>query len=270
MPKVHANGINIYYEVTGTGKPLLLIAGLGYGLWLWHKMVPGLAKRFQVIAFDNRGAGQTDMPDGPYNVQMMAADAAGLLESLGVSRAHVLGHSMGGFIAQELALSRPDLVDRLILSSTNFGGPHHLPVTPAAMAVMLDRSGDPLEVIRRGIAVACAPGFAESHPEVVQEMVAYRLSNPVPPAQYQAQMAVGLGLISAEACFEHRLPNVQAPTLILSGEHDQVVPPGNADLLARQIPHSTVRILPGAGHVYTLEKPAEAVAVVTEFLSEGE
>ncbi len=270
MPHVRANGVNIYYEITGQGRPLLLIAGLGYGLWLWHKMVPGLAERFQVIAFDNRGSGQTDKPDGPYNVQMMAADAAGLLDTLGISRAHVMGHSMGGFIAQELVLSRPDLVDRLILSSTNFGGPNHIPVTPAAMAVMMDRSGDPLDVIRRGIAVACAPGFAEARPEVIQEIVAYRLSNPVPPAQYQAQLAVGLGLIGAEACFEKRLPNVQVSTLLFFGEHDQVVPPGNADLLARQIPHSTIRILPGAGHVYSLEKPAEAVAVVTAFLSEGE
>ena len=249
MPKVHANGIDIHYEVAGGGAPLLLIAGLGYGGWLWHKVVPGLAEHFQVITFDNRGAGETDKPEGPYTVQMLAADTSGLLEALGIRRAHVLGHSMGGFVAQELVLSRPDLVDRLILASTNFGGPNHVPVTPEALAAMMDRSGDLLEVIRRGIAVATAPGFAETHPEIVQELVAYRLSNPVPPAQYQAQMTVGLGLLSAESCFEHRLPAVQSPTLILFGEHDRVVPPANAALLTRAIPNSTVRILPDAGHI---------------------
>lgn len=266
MPRVHANGIDIQYEVAGSGEPLLLIAGLGYGGWMWHKMVPGLAERFRVVTFDNRGAGGTDMPAGPYTAQMLAADTAGLLEALGISRAHVMGHSMGGFVAQELVLSRPDLVDRLILACTNFGGPNHVPVTPAALAVMMDRSGDPVDVVRRGIAVATAPGFAEAHPEVVQELVAYRLSNPVPPAQYQAQMAVGLGLLTAAACFEHRLPEVGSPTLILSAEHDQVVPPANAELLARQIAGSQVRVLPAAGHMFPVEKPAEAVAEVTAFL----
>src|SRR5574338_652846 len=194
MPIINANGIDIYYETRGEGKPLVLISGLGYGMWFWNKVISDLAEQFQVIAYDNRGAGQTDQPDGPYNVQMMAEDCAGLLDALGVKDAVIMGHSMGGFIAQQLALLRPDLVGKLILASTNFGGPNHIPVTPAAMAVMLDRSGDPVNVIRRGISVAAAPSFSEEDPEIVDELVQYRLSNPVPPAQYQAQMAIGLGL----------------------------------------------------------------------------
>lgn len=262
MPQVYANGINLYFEEQGEGDPLLLIAGLGYGLWIWHKMVPHLAKHFHVISFDNRGAGRTDKPAGPYNVRMLADDAAGLLDSLGIERATVMGHSMGGFIAQELTLSRPDLVGRLILSATNFGGPNHIPVTPAAMAAMLDRSGDPIDVVKRGIAVACAPGFADSRPDLVQELIDYRLTNPVPPPQYQAQMAVGLGLLSAEASFEYRLPRVQVPVLILFGEHDAVVPPGNAELLAGRLLSSHTEILPGAGHMFPIEVPAAAAQVV--------
>ena len=268
MPKLHANGIDIYYEITGSGEPLVLISGLGYGLWMWQKMIPGLAKRFQVIAFDNRGAGQTDKPDGPYNVQMLAADTAGLIEGLGFSSAAVMGHSMGGFVAQELALSRPELVSKLVLSSTNFGGPNHIPVTQEAMAAMMNREGDVVEVVKRGIAVACAPGFAEARPDLVQELIAYRLSNPVPPAQYQAQIAVGLGLLGAEACFEPRLKNVQAPTLVVFGEHDKVVPPGNADLLAREIPDNTIQILPNAGHMFPIEAPEAAVDAVVQFLEQ--
>ena len=266
MPKIHVNGIDLYYETTGSGDPLVLIAGLGYGLWLWHKMTPGLAEHFQVITFDNRGAGQTDKPDGPYNVEMMADDTAGLMDGLGIRAAAVLGHSMGGFIAQQLALSRPDLVGKLILSATNFGGPRHLPVTPQAMAVILDRSGDPVDVIKRGIAVACAPGFAEAHPGIVQELIAYRLGNPVPPAQYQAQTAVGLGLLSEDACFEHKLEDVQAPTLILFGEHDQVVPPGNAELLADRLASARIETLPNTGHMFPVEDPEAAVAVIRDFL----
>jgi len=266
MPKAHANEIDIYYEITGSGAPLVLISGLGYGLWMWRKMIPGLAERFRVIAFDNRGAGQTGKPDGPYDARMMAGDTAGLMDALEVESAAVMGHSMGGFIAQQLALARPDLVGKLILSATNFSGPNHIPVTAQAMAVIMDRSGDPVDVIKRGIAVACAPGFSEAHPEIVEELIAYRLGNPVPPAQYQAQTAVGLGLLSAEACFEHRLKDVQPPTLILFGEHDQVVPPGNAELLAGKLPDARIEILSDVGHIFPIEQPEAAVAAVTNFL----
>lgn len=265
MPTVQANGINIYYEVTGSGRPVVLIAGLGYGMWFWHKIIPGLSEHFQVIAYDNRGAGQTDKPEGAYSVQMMAADCAGLLDALNVRDAIILGHSMGGFIAQQLALTRPDLVGWLVLAATNFGGPQHVPVTPAAMAVMLDRSGDPLDVIRRGISVASAPGFAEGHPEVVEELVRYRLTNPVPPAQYQSQMGVGLGLLTQEAAFQGKLKAVTAPTLILFGEHDQVVPTANADLLRAEISNSQVVILPGVGHIFPIESPAATIDTITCF-----
>lgn len=265
MPTVESNGIKIYYEISGTGEPLLLISGLGYCLWQWHKMIPLLAEHFQVIAFDNRGAGQTDKPDGPYTVQMLGADTAGLLDALGLDGVTVMGHSMGGFVAQELTLTRPDLVGRLVLASTNFGGPNHIPITQEAMTVIMDRSGDPLEIIRRGIAVACAPGFMAAQPDVVQELIDYRLTNPVPPAAYQAQTAVGLGLLSAEAAFEQRLQDVTVPVLILFGEHDKVVPPGNADLLARALPNSSVTILPGAGHMFPVEVPEAATAAILEW-----
>lgn len=268
MPKVQSNGISVYYEVYGSGEPLVLISGLGYGLWQWHKMIPLLAERCQVIAFDNRGAGQSDQPAGPYSAAMLAADTAGLIEALGLRGATVMGHSMGGFIAQQLVLDRPDLVGKLILASTNFGGPHAIPVTPEALAAMLDRSGDPAEVVQRGVAIACAPGFAEQHPEVVQELVAYRFTNPVPPAAYQAQMAIGLGLLAPAAAFEGRLAAVKVPTLVLFGAHDRVVPPGNADLLRREIPHAQVVILPDAGHIFPIEAPEPASQAVLRFLTE--
>ncbi|NJN43799.1 MAG: alpha/beta fold hydrolase [Anaerolineae bacterium] len=165
MPKTTTNGITLYYETHGSGEPLAMINGLAYDLWMWHKMVPHLAKHFQVITFDNRGVGQSDAPKGPYSAEMLADDLAGLLDQLGIPQTAVMGHSMGGFVAQAFALKYPDIVSKLILSATNFGGPNHLPITQEALAVLMDISGDPAERLRRGIKISCAPGFTEKNPD---------------------------------------------------------------------------------------------------------
>jgi pimeloyl-ACP methyl ester carboxylesterase len=266
MPTVKANGITIEYEGHGSGAPLLLIAGIGYDRWMWHRMIPGLAEDFRVIAFDNRGVGGSDKPPGPYTAELLADDAAALLEALGVEKAAIYGHSMGGFIAQALVLEHGQQVDKLILSATNFGGSRHIPSTPEAWRVLTDTGGDPIERLRRGIAVSTASGFSENHPELVEEWIGYRVAHPVQPAAYQAQLAIGLALVSDEASFDHKLHHIEAPTLILFGEHDEVVPPGNAALLAEQIPNSTIAILPGVGHFYPLEAPDAAVSAVARFL----
>jgi pimeloyl-ACP methyl ester carboxylesterase len=268
MPTILANDIQIYYEIHGRGRPLVLISGLGYGLWQWHRMIPGLAQHFQVIVYDNRGAGQTDKPAGPYSAPMMAADLAGLLAGLGVGPTVVLGHSMGGFIAQQLILDRPDLVSHLILASTNFGGPHHIPVTPEALAVMMDTTSDPLTRLKNGVTIAAAPGFPEAQPEIFQNIIDYRLTGPVSMTAYQAQMGVGMGLVSAEAAYKGKLGQVTVPALILFGEHDKVVPLGNADLLAQELPQSQTAVLPGAGHIFPLETPEAANEVIVEFLGD--
>jgi len=263
MSTVYANGINIAYESVGEGPPLLFITGLGYGGWFWHKQAPALSRHFRVITFDNRGSGGTDKPDGPYATPILAQDAAGLLDALGISAAYVVGHSLGGFIAQELVLARPDLVSKLVLASTTFGGPNAVPITQEALAVMLDRSGDPVDLVRRGVAIAAAPGFSETHPEVVDELVVYRLSGPVPAAQYHAQMMAG-----ATHNAEERIGAIACPTLILFGEHDNVAPPANGDLLAAKIPGSRRVILPNTGHIFPLEDPDATNTVLREFFVE--
>jgi 3-oxoadipate enol-lactonase len=132
---------------------------------------------------------------------------------------------------------------------------------------MTDMSVDAVERFRRGLVVSTAPGFAEANPEIIQQWLQFRAQNPIEPVPYQAQMAIGLGLISEEACFEKRLESLKMPTLILFGTHDKVVPAGNAGLLARQIPDSTVCILADAGHFFPMEKPAEAVKLIIDFLN---
>ena len=268
MSTVQSNGITIAYEITGTGHPLVLITGVGYGKWFWHKVVPGLAKHFQVITFDNRGAGDSDKPAGPYTVSMMASDTAGLLDALNTKGAYVMGHSLGGYIAQELVVTRPDLAAKLILASTNYGGMKVIPITAEAMKVLTDRSGDPVELVKRGIAIACAPGFAERQTGVVQELLSYRFTNPVPPAQYAAQVAAGAGTMTySDEIVDRRMKAIKASTLILFGEFDMVVPPGNANLMAQKIAGAQVKILPGVGHMFPIEDPAATVKAMVEFLS---
>jgi pimeloyl-ACP methyl ester carboxylesterase len=268
MPQISANGINIHYEMQGEGVPLVLIAGLGYPAWQWHRMTPYLDKDFKVIAFDNRGVGGTDKPTGPYTARLLADDTAAFLDALNIRSGVVMGHSMGGFIAQELALSHADKVSKLILSSTNFGGPHHVPVTPEAMAVLSDMTSDPITRFKNGLVVSTAPGFADKHPEIIQEWLEWRMANPLDLAGYQAQMAIGLGLISEAASFEHRLTEIHIPTLILFGAHDKVVPPANAELLAAKIHDSKVVILPDAGHFFPMEVPQAAAQVIIDFVKQ--
>ena len=267
MPTIKANGIQIAYEIQGRGQPLVLISGVGYGAWFWHKIVPALAKRYQVVTFDNRGAGGSGKPDGPYTVPLMAADTAGLLDALEINQAAVMGHSLGGFIAQELMVSRPDLISHLILASTNYGGMKVIPITPEAMAVLTNREGNPLELVRRGIEIACAPGFIEHQMTLVQELINYRFTNPVPPAQYQAQVAAGGGMIAlTDEDVNQRMSAIQVPTLIMFGEFDRVVPPGNADLMAEKIPNAHTVIIPGCGHMFPVEDPGATVDVIVKFL----
>jgi pimeloyl-ACP methyl ester carboxylesterase len=265
MPKATSNGIELYYEIHGSGKPLVLISGLGYSLWQWHKMVPFLAEYFQVITFDNRGVGQSDKPAGPYTSQMLAADTVGLLDALHIEKAIVMGHSMGGFIAQAMALDFQQRVEKLILCSTNFGGPHHVPVTPEAMKVLTDVSSDAVTRFKNGLVVSTAPGWAERNPQMIQEWIEWRSANPIEPGPYQAQLAIGLGLLPEAAAFEDQLPRLRIPTLVLFGEHDKVVPPENATLLSKKIANSKVVILPEAGHFFPMEIPEAAARAVIEF-----
>lgn len=265
MPKIKTNNIELYYEIHGAGQPLVLISGLGYPLWQWHKMVPFLAEHFQVITFDNRGVGQSDKPAGPYTAQMLAADTASLLDALDIEKAIIAGHSMGGFVAQAMALDFPEKVAKLILCSTNFGGPHHVPVTPEAMKVLTDVTSDALTRLKNGLIVSTAPGWAEKNPEMIEAWIQWRVANPIESALYQAQLAVGLGLTTESAAFETKLLRLNLPTLILFGAYDKVVPPENASLLAEKIADSKVVILPDAGHFFPIEIAEAASRVIVEF-----
>ena len=178
MPVTTIKDSSIDYDVVGEGHPLLLISGLGFGRWCWFKQVPALSGRFRTISFDLRSVGRLDTGQGAYSVANLAAHAAALLEQLEIERAHVVGTSLGGFVAQELALSRPDLVDRLVLISTSYGGSKSEPMSATTLGRMLGWGAtDPEDAVRRGLEVAVSEDYPASNSEEFDRMVGWRVAD---------------------------------------------------------------------------------------------
>lgn len=253
------DGVRIAWERRGEGPTLLLIHGLGYARWGWGPLVDLLATQFQVVLLDNRGIGESDAPAGPYSARTMAEDAVAVLDAAGVDRAHVLGTSLGGMVAQEVAAGFPGRVDRLVLACTTPGGPHAVPF-PAPTLRLLQEAASlaPLVALRRFVENALAPGAPEA---LVEEIYALRVANPPDQTGWTAQAAAANAYDGWE-----RLPRIAAPTLILHGDADGVVDVGNAALLAERIPEARVELLAGCGHLFFWEQPARVAASVGEFL----
>ncbi len=261
MPKIASNGIQLNYQVQGEGEPLVLINGLGADMFLWFRQIPELCKYFKVIAFDNRGSGESDKPDEAYTMPMFAADTAGLLKGLGIPRAHILGASLGGVIAQEFVLSYPEMVDRLILASTSFGGPHSIPTPPETTAAMMNRTGNPETDIRNNFKLFTSEEWQQRRADLVNQYVEWRVAHPQPVAAYMHQ-AKAVPAFNAE----DRVAQIKAPTLIIHGELDRVVPVENGRLLASRIPNSKMVILPQGPHAINIECEDEFNREVINFL----
>jgi pimeloyl-ACP methyl ester carboxylesterase len=254
--------VKIAWERHGSGAPLLLIHGLGYARWGWEPVLPGLAERFDVVLFDNRGIGESDAPPGPYSVAEMAADAVQVLDEAGVERAHVVGTSLGGMIAQELALAYPDRVERLVLACATPGGPKALPMPQQTVALMAEAATlEPAVALRRFVENALAPATVAAHPELVDRIMAHRLATAQAPAAWAAQAAAGATFDAYD-----RLGSLAAPTLVQHGGEDVVVDPRNGDLLVSLLPGSRIDRFPGTGHLFFWEAPERFVASVSAFL----
>lgn len=266
MPNAYTNRTRIHFESIGSGHPVLLIPDLGYDGWFWHDVAPALGERYQVIVPDPRGTGQSAKPEGPYSVAMLAEDMAGLIDSLQCRGAFVVGHGLGAYVAQHLALERPELVAKLVLAAGDYGGPTAVPGADEATDLQAVREGDSMELIERSVNQATAPGFAQRKPQVVRQIVAYRMGEAVAAAEYDAHLEALQAMAESEESFEDLLPQLRMPTLILAGEQDSVVPPANAELLAARIPNATIVTLPDAGHLFPLEDPEATVAALVQFL----
>lgn len=234
MPGVQVNDISMYYERHGEGEPLVLIGGLGLDLSEWGSIVPWLAQRYHVVAFDNRGVGRTDKPDRPYSIEMMAEDTAGLMQALGVQRAHIVGVSMGGRIALALALKHPELVNKLALVSTG------------------------ARVARRRWRLRLMG--------LLRNVPLFRSAYPQPRYAYLRQLQASGAYNGTD-----RLPEIHLPTLILHGKKDKTAPYALAEEMRAGIAGSKLIAFAG-GHIFFFlrERQAflEALAAFLDDLAE--
>lgn len=257
--------VSIAYYVRGRGQTVLCIMGLGGRAADWNEVgfLAPLAERFELVTFDNRGTGASDKPGGPYSLELMADEAVGVLDALGRERAHVVGVSMGGMIAQLLAIRHPARVARLVLVATNTGGPDVVPATPEVLTVLTaDRTRPREEMLRTAMTVLTSPGFAARDPVALDTIVALALAQPTPEIAFARQMAAILASDRTAS-----LASIAAPTLVVHGADDRLIPPANGRMLAQAIPGARLVVLPGCGHLPMWECPARLGEVVGEFLA---
>jgi len=262
MPTAKVDDIQLYYEEHGQGEPLLLIMGLGASIMSWSEQIPTFSREFRVIAFDNRGAGRSDKPAVRYTIARFADDAAGLMDALGIDSAHVYGQSMGGFIAQELALRHPQRVRTLVLGSTSCGGRQAIVGSPENLAIIgMMNVLSPREAAEKGLPLFYSEEFIRRHHDALIERSLREAELRPPPDAFGRQVQAA----GRHKTFD-RLPDIRCPTLVITGSDDRVVPADNSRILTERILGAELAVLPGAGHGYLVEKAAESNAIVLKFL----
>lgn len=259
MPVTITENTSIDYDINGEGPPLLLIGGLGLGRWGWFKQVPAFSRHFLTIIFDVRG--ERSLENG---VGDLVGEVVSLLDHLGVKKAHVLGTSLGGFVAQELALVRPDLVDRLVLVCTSYGGRGPASMSPRALADMMGwGSFNPEEATRRALEAATSASYRAEHGDEFEQIVSWRLADSPSTATYYEQARAG-----ARFDLSRDVGHITSPTLVIHGAEDRYVPVANAAALAESIPGARLRVLDHAGHLVFIERFAEVNREVVSFLKQ--
>jgi pimeloyl-ACP methyl ester carboxylesterase len=260
MAFVENQGAKIYWDEQGRGEPILLIMGLGYSSVMWYRTRPVLAARHRTLAFDNRGVGRSDVPAGPYPIALMASDAAAVLDAAGIESAHLFGVSMGGMVAQEFALQYPHRVRSLILGCTSAGGPTAVRAEPEATQMLMTRD----KMSPEQAAQAAVPFIydAATPRHLIDEDLAVRRPWFPSPEAYVAQLQ---GILAWEAYT--RLPAIRMPTLVIHGDSDRLVPPGNARIIADRILGAELVMIPHASHLFFTDQTAAAHDAILRFLS---
>lgn len=268
MPTATVGGVRLAYEVSGDGPPVLLVCGTGQPAFSWHLAIaPALrAAGYTVVTFDNRGMPPSDVPAPPYSIDEMVADAAGVLEAVGLGPARVAGHSLGGIIAQELALARPDLVGAAALMGT----------VGRANAMLRAWVAGELALVREGIELPAAYEAAVLALQVVgprrqldDEFVGpfIELTAAVPRWTGPGRE----GQYAADAAYDDRLgalAGVGVPCLVVGFEHDLVTPPALGREVAEAIPGGRYVEVPGCGHLGPMEDPDAVLPLLIEFFAE--
>jgi pimeloyl-ACP methyl ester carboxylesterase len=224
--------------------------------------VPAFAERFRTIVFDPRGVARSPAPEAPFTMLDLAEDLAALLEGLKVERAHVLGASFGGFVAQEFALAHPSRTRSLVLCCTSYGGSGHVPPAPETLTAIASTKGlNTQERVRENLLVAFSPRFVEEQPEEVERVINLRAESDVPEYAYLRQLQAAMAFDA-----EERVSEIKAPTLVITGDADVIVPHVNSSNLAARIPGAKLRVVEGGSHTFFIERPEEFNSAVVEFI----
>ena len=260
-------GHRIAYSLRGDPQapPLLMIRGLGRTSRHWGAILGELEQSFRLVLIDNRGIGRSDVPLLPFSVRDMADDAAAVLEWLAIERAHVLGISLGGMIAQEVALSHPDRVTTLVLGCTRAGGGTGVSLSwRAALGLVGPMRLPPEHAIRETAKVILSEAFLRESPEVVEEWV--QLARELPPTRRGVLYQL---LAAARHDASRRLGTLRVPTLVITGDADVLIDAANSVYLAGAIPGARLEVLRGAGHDFPTERPRETARLVRELCLTG-
>ena len=275
MANARVGSLDLYYEEHGRGDPLLLIMGLAADSRAWMFQLPTFAERYRTIVFDNRGTGRSAKPPGPYSIHEMADDAAGLLDVLGIARAHVVGVSMGGMIAQELVLRHPGRVRGLVLACTypepdaDIERQRHFSVGELGGSVSEEgeiridlATVNPLLFFQHMLPRVFNQSFIDAGLPKLMQLFAGAL-------EYGFSMEAILGQVVAAMSHKatDRLHQITAPTLVITGDADLLIPPGNSDVLARHIPNAHLMKVPGGSHGFNFETPEVFNRAVLRFLA---
>jgi pimeloyl-ACP methyl ester carboxylesterase len=264
MPITHAGDIDIEYYIEGSGPPLLMLMGFAGQASSWgHPFVSALNQHFTTIRLSNRGTGLSTKPQDQFTIRTMADDARNLLDVLGIGRPHVLGISMGGMTAQEFVLAYPERVNGLVLGCTASGGPGHAAASPETLQALLPAPNLSREdLVRKAWPALVSPAFIENGRPFLEEMLKSGLENATPLETLAKQM-FAINTFDASG----RLSAVKAPTLVMHGDIDLLVPTPNGIALAEKVPGAQLHIIPGVAHMFFWEKPAESASAIVEFLA---
>jgi pimeloyl-ACP methyl ester carboxylesterase len=254
-----SRGTRIYWESYGQGEPVLMIMGLSFPMEMWGSVLPAISEKYRAIVFDNRGVGRSDVPRGPYRISGMARDALAVMDAAGVQSAHVMGASMGGMIAQELALRHPMRVKSLLLGCTSCGGFRARPPNLRRVPVFRKwRSMTNEERARAVIPMLYAKGTPK---DVIEEDLRLRLIR-YPTMRGVIYQAMGIPFWSSY----RRLKRIQVPTLVVHGDQDHVLPLINGKRVAKRIPGAKLVVIPNAGHMMMSDQPELTRKTILEFL----
>jgi 3-oxoadipate enol-lactonase len=241
----------LHWERTGSGPPVLLIMGLGLSGGAWWRTTSVLADHLQVVTFDNRGIGRSRAVVQAYSTEVMADDAASVLDDAGIEHAHVYGVSLGGMVAQQVALRHPERVTSLVLGATYAGGPCAYPPSDEVLAFLRRRAFlAHEEAALRSVPFNYSEACRTAYPERIDADLAQRLTNGFAMEAYWAQLWA-----AATHDTYARLPEIAAPTLVVHGTADRMIPVQNGRVLAERIPGARLTEIPGAGHLYPTEAP---------------